>query len=1117
MGNFEFLLANKDYQSFAQASIDAERALGLSTSLSAVSARKALELAVKWMYQIDRDLRLPYKDNLSTLINTPDFKDIVGHTLHQQVVFIQKLGNVGAHDSKVVKEEDAILALRNLFQFTNFIAYCYSDTDAERVFDERLLPVSVVLTTRESALATAQLAAGSSEQQPLHLLRDAMPEAVLNQFADKRRSAPDRQERPFKWDELSEQQTRERLIDVDLQLAGWTLGQNCRAEVPVFGLQNKSGQGAVDYVLYGRNELPLAVVEAKKVSSSGKVGRQQAKEYADALEEATGQRPLIFYTNGFELWFVEDGYPERRVSGFYTQDELQLMVDRRTQRQPLTGIANLIKDDISGRYYQKEAIVRTCEAFSNRQRQALLVMATGSGKTRTAVSLVDVLAQKNWVKHVLFLADRTSLVKQAHRAFKKLLPDLSLCNLLESPEEAATSRMVFSTYPTMMNAIDGEKTAEGQKRFTVGHFDLIIIDESHRSIYQNYRAIFDYFDAKIIGLTATPREDIDKNTYDFFRLENGVPTYAYDLRQAVEDGYLVSYQSIETQLKLLTDGLHYDDLSQDEKDYFDEQFEDDLETKDIDSNTFNTWVFNQSTVEIVLDELMAKGIRTASGDELGKTIIFAKNHHHAEYIKTIFHQRYPEKGNDYVTVIDYSIKHSQQLIDDFSAKDKLPQIAISVDMLDTGIDVPEVVNLVFFKKVRSKIKFWQMIGRGTRLCPDLFGPDKDKDSFLIFDYGANFEYFRADPQTGGGSLTKPLTQRLYDLRVDLIRELQDTQFQDEQHQAFRETLIEQIIVKLQELNEEDFRVRLALKEVLTYRERPSWDNLTVVGTRTIKERLTPLILPDGDDELAKRFDLWMYCIELAQLTKGDARRYMKQVIKTAQALANLSRIPDVAAQLPLIRQLQENEFWQAINLPALEKVREALRDLLQFIDRESKKVYYTNFDDEIVSLVTEAPILLDVNDLRNYREKVEFYLKAHLDQPAVRKLHHNEALSEDDLRSLEEILWHRLGSKEDYERYYASKSITRLVREIVGVDREVANAVFSAFLSDEGLNANQIAFVKLVVDYIVKNGWLDKVKLQEPPFKSFGSLIHLFEYQKPVLQGLIQTIDGINERANQAS
>ncbi len=513
--------------------------------------------------------------------------------------------------------------------------------------------------------------------------------------------------------------------------------------------------------------------------------------------------------------------------------------------------------------------------------------------------------------------------------------------------------MVFSTYPTMLNAIDQIEGEQHGKLFTVGHFDLIIIDESHRSIYQKYKSIFEYFDAKVVGLTATPRDDIDKNTYQFFILENGVPTYAYDLKQAVKDHYLVSYQSIETKLKLPTDGLHYDDLSAEEQAYFDDQFEDDVPPKDIDGNEFNFRIFNQSTVEIVLQELMEKGFRTASGDDIGKTIIFAKNHAHADYIKEIFHQRCPEKGNDYIKVIDYSVKHYRQLIDEFSIKEQEPQIAVSVDTLDTGIDVPEVANLVFFKKIRSKIKFWQMIGRGTRLCTDLYGPGIDKDLFFIFDYGDNFDYFREDSQTGMGNEVLPLTQRLYNIRVDLIRELRASQFQNAEHQKFREELISQIIHKLQGLNNEDFRVRMNLKTVIAYRNSESWNQLGIIESEEIKNNLTPLILPDDDDELAKRFDVWMHCIELATLVNGSASLHIKQVIVTAKSLQAISNIPQIFAKLSLIKEIQNEEYWSTVTIRKLEKIRTALRDFLQFIDRDSKKIYYTNFEDGILSVVDD--------------------------------------------------------------------------------------------------------------------------------------------------------------------
>lgn len=808
-------------------------------------------------------------------------------------------------------------------------------------------------------------------------------------------------------------------------------------------------------------------MEAKKASVNPEVGEVQVKEYAEALEKHIGYQPICFITNGLKHYIL-DGPNRRQIAGFYSQEELQLVMDRRHLQKPLEDISSKIRDDISGRHYQKHAIASVCEAFSNHRRQALLVMATGAGKTRTAVSLVDILSRHNWVKNVLFLADRTSLVKQAYDSFRKLLPDLSVCNFLEDKEGAQSSRMVFSTYPTMIGAISGQEEVN-QRPFTVGHFDLIIIDESHRSIYQKYKSIFDYFDARIVGLTATPRQDLDKNTYGFFNLENGVPTYAYDLEEAVKDGYLVAYHSIETKLKLPTDGLHYDDLSEEEKEHFDSKFEDDSCEKDIDGSVFNSFVFNKSTVEIVLNELMTRGIQTASGDEIGKTIIFAKNHDHAEYIRGIFNNRYPEKGSDYAQVIDYSIKHYQTLIDDFKIEEKYPQIAISVDMLDTGIDVPEVVNLVFFKKVRSKTKFWQMIGRGTRLCKDLFGPEQDKENFLVFDYGDNFDYFRADPRDGEGRHIVSLTQRLFNIKVDLIRELQGLQYQEDQFaRAYRQQLVSELQGRIESLNELDFRVRMVLDTVYSYRKLESWQNLTAVTSETIQKNLSPLLFDeDKEDEMARRFDLWLLHIQLGQLTAKSSTVHISQVMKTARALSAIGNIPQVFEQAEIIRKVQEPEFWKEVNLSDL--------------------------------------------------EKVEHYLKTHLDEESISKLYHNKKLTSDDMLALEKLLWEKLGSKADYQSHYENKAIPRLVREIIGLDRESANRIFSKFLSDENLNARQISFVKLIVDYIVENGFLETKVLTQEPFKSYGSVQLLFQHQLPVLRNIVQIIELINNRAGEAA
>jgi type I restriction enzyme R subunit len=881
-----------------------------------------------------------------------------------------------------------------------------------------------------------------------------------------------------------------------------------REEVRVEGMPNAQGIGYVDYVLFGDNQKPLAIIEAKRTSVDPHMGKQQAKLYADCLEKAYGQRPVIFYTNGFEIYLWDDlAYPARKVSGFYAKEELSLLIDRRTMKRPLKSVE--ISNKITNRYYQKEAILAVCDALEKKQRKMLLVMATGTGKTRTAISLVDVLTRHNWVKNVLFLADRTTLVKQAKNNFNHLLPSLSLCNLLDNKENPEECRMVFSTYPTMMNAIDEAKRKDGKRLFTVGHFDLIIVDESHRSLYKKYQAIFNYFDGILLGLTATPKDEVDKNTYEVFDLERGVPTYAYELEQAVKDGFLVDYHTIETTTKFLEEGICYQDLSEEEK----EEYENTFDSKDnIDSSALNNWVFNDNTIDLVLKDLMEKGIKVEGGDKLGKTIIFAKNHRHAVRIVQRFDILFPEYKGEFAKVIDNQVKYHQTLIDDFSERTKMPQIAVSVDMLDTGVDIPEVVNLVFFKKVRSKAKFWQMIGRGTRLCPDLLGAGQDKEYFLIFDYCGNFAFFKENEKGLEGRQVVSLTERLFHRKVELIRELQDSRFSDESYQGYRNQLVEDVLSSINSLDEDNFRVRQHIEVVHLYKNREKWDALTSMDVNRIKQEISPIIIPSTDDEFAKRFDLLMYTIQLARLQTKNATKPIRSVVQTAEELSKLRSIPQVVNKMSMIKRVLENEFWEEASLLDLEEVREALRDLMKFLERETQQIFYTNFTDQILEVKENGPLYY-ANDLQSYRKKVNQYLHEHRDQLAIHKLRNNKKLTVTDLQTLEKILWKELGTREDYQKEFGDTPITKLVRQIVGLDPRAANEAFSEFLSTERLNVNQVKFVKLIVDYVVKNGWIEKSVLQEEPFKTVGSIVELFRDNLADAQKIIRIIDEINRNS----
>lgn len=1114
--NFDYLLDKEEYADFAKQAVEAERSITISPATCAILSRRALELAVRFVFSYDAELELPYRDNISSLIHERTFRDIIEPRLFPMLKYVIHLGNVAVHTNSNIRRDEAIIALRDLFEFCDWIDYSYSKEYIERFFDESILATGDETRVKAEELKILYEKLSSKDRKLAQILEEN--EELRKQMAETRKHH--NKTREFHVDIISEAETRKRYIDVELQEAGWVIGCNCTVEEPVTGMPNATGTGFADYVLWGKDNLPLAVVEAKKASKDTINGSQQAKLYADCLQNKYKQRPLIFTTNGFETYYTNDacGYPRREVSGFFTQEELQLEIDRRKSRISLERID--INDAITNRPYQKEAVTAVCDAIMKKHRKMLIVQATGSGKTRVSISIVDVLRRHNYVKNILFLADRTALVKQAKNNYTNLLEDLSCCNLCDSKDDPESARMIFSTYPTMMNAIDEKKNKYGKRLFSPGHFDLIICDEVHRSIYRKYQEIFEYFDGMLLGMTATPKNEIDKNTYGVFDLERGVPTFAYELEKAVEEGYLVNYSTLEYMTKIMEEGIHYQDLSDEEKEEFEKTFQDDYRVKDdIASSAVNTWLFNADTIDKVLKELMEKGLKVEGGDKLGKTIIFAKNSLHAKAIVERFNKLFPECGGDFIKQIDYSINYCDTLIDDFSTKEKMPQIAVSVDMLDTGIDIPEILNLVFFKKVRSYAKFWQMIGRGTRLCANLFGEGLDKKRFLIFDFCNNFEYFRVNKNGAENGIQETLCEKTYNTKAMICRELQSPTFvNDDAYVEYRAQLVDGLHAAVVELNDNSFRVKGHLRYVELFRCLSNWNRLETVEITDIKEHISPLIKPKKENELARRFDYLIYSIDLGMLQSKNVQKSVNIVVETAEILlATKSKVPQVAAQKEILEQVVSPDFWQKANVLELDIVRIAMRELLQYIDRIKTKIYYVDFEDEITPGKKGTPIY-ESTDLKDYRKKVEYYLKEHSNNLFVYKLRNNKKLSEADLKALEKLLWQELGSKNDYEKEYGDTPIGRLVRRIVGVDRNAVNEAFSEFLSAEKLNINQIRFVNLIVDYIVANGNIDdNAVLMEEPFRSVGSITTLFKDDMSTAKRIMDVVDDIRRNSEETA
>lgn len=1125
MSNFDFL--QKEFYSIHDSAKKAEGYLNTDVRAACWYARMTLEQIVDWLYRFDNSFSC-YETSLGARVYEPSFSENVGEAVFTKATVIIGVGNRAAH-AKSTKRADAVVAIQELFH----VAYWFARTYGERERPDPALQFNEILVPpakQESAVSLEQL----KRQEDALKAKDAENAKLKEQLAGldavreelaklKAQVANAKQQNAQLIDthDYNEEQTRDYFIDLLLNEAGWALDKTEDREFEVANMPNNQGKGFVDYVLWGDDGLPLAVVEAKRTRRDPKVGQQQAMLYADCLEAKYKRRPVIFYTNGYEHWFWDDKTaPPRRVQGFYKKAELELLMQRRTGKKSLTQ--EPIDNDIAGRTYQHQAIRSVTEAMeTHNQRRSLIVMATGSGKTRTVIALVDLLSRSSWVKRVLFLADRVSLVKQATKEFNKHLPNAGIVNLLDSPD--GQGRVYVSTYPTMLNLINSNK--DDTRQFGVGHFDLVIVDEAHRSIYAKYSAIFDYFDSYLVGLTATPKDEIDHNTYGMFQLQRGVPTYAYALEDAINDGYLVPPKAVSVPLKFQRQGIKYSELSDEEKAQWDELDWGEQESPDeVDPAALNNWLFNEQTVDLVLEYLMTKGERVASGDRLGKTIIFAKNNRHAEYIAERFNINYPEYKGHFARVITYQTEYAQSLIDSFSVKEKDPHIAISVDMLDTGIDVPEVVNLVFFKLVRSKTKFWQMIGRGTRLCPDLYAPNQDKKHFYIFDFLQNLEYFAENPEATDGVAAASLDSRLFKARLELIASLDasigsnKTGKQEEQDAELRKETASHMHDIVSNMTMANMIVRTKRRYVEKYSVADAWKSLTKTEAVEVGNELANLPSQHIDtEEEAKRFDMLLLKTQLCVLNNDTGFDALKAAVqRIAAALELQDSIPAIRAQMVLIQSIATDEWWQDITVGMLEAARKQLRLLVKLIEKSSKSIIYTSFDDEIgIGTDVNLPLVGTGLDYDKFKTKTRTFLKQHEDKLAVQKLRRNLPVTDVDLAELENILLEQASGNASYVDMARQEGhgLGLWVRSLVGLDRNAAVEAMAEFLNDTHATAAQIEFAKMIVEYLTVDGAIDAGRLYETPFTAVSATgpDTLFGIAK--VERLFAVIEDIRQRA----
>ncbi len=1149
--NFEFL--RRHSSTAADIMALAEKYAHPDPRASVVKGREFAELCVEYIYAV-RHYPRPFNASLNDLLNEGLFVQTTPRIMRDHFHLLRKLGNRGAHrelNAPPVTHKDALNSLNHAWHLARWmfiehmggqVKNCSgsfvdpppdSGGRTKRENEElqnRLREIEALLTaereqSRKRAEQTAQSAAEQSAQAAALALSEAQREAMAAHGASTATDALG----------LNEDETRKRLIDEDLVAAGWDVSDpdQVGSEVAVSGLPQgagtggKSGNGKADYVLWDDDGKPLAVIEAKKASLEAEKGRKQASLYADALERATGQRPLIFYTNGPEIFLWNDrahgadqaGYPPRKVYGYYSKASLQTQLFRRTEKDELAKVGANPK--IVDRLYQIEAVKRVTERFGENHRRVLVVQATGTGKTRVAVALCEVLLRAKWAKRVLFLCDRRELRKQALSAFKEHLPDEPRVEVSQGSAGDTEHRIFVATYPGMMSIYES---------FDIGFFDLIIADESHRSIYNKYRDLFDYFDCLQVGLTATPVKFVERNTYKLFKCEDKDPTFNYEYDDAIKEGYLSPFEVVRVTTKYLREGIKYSAMSDEEKRALEEALAseaDKPESIEFDAAQIDKQIFNTDTTRHILRNLMDNGLRDASGSLPGKTIIFARSHDHAKHLESTFYEMYPQYGGGFARVIDSHEADAETMIGEFKDPKHELTIAISVDMLDTGIDVPEIVNLVFAKPVKSYVKFWQMIGRGTRLCKDLYGPGRDKHGFVIFDHWDNFVYFDEKYKEKEPAKVTSLQERLLTARVELLEAAIASM--DEEAQKATTQLI------LAQLN--------ALRSTSAIPVREHWKELEIVSAaETIaslgavtRNRLLNVAAPlmrlvnIRGEEAAYHFDLLTTRLQTAKLRQLPAFDDLRATVQD-QVEALAKNINQVKAKADSIKKVRSPDFWKEASPSDLEALRGELRGIMKHqaypdrIGAVSPKVY--DFRDSGARSEAYETKLTGLN-LVQYRNRVKKALEEHFVEHLVyRKIRSNIRVSDDDLEKLAQMVLdidqgadlHQLLDAESErfkgQLYFALKSV-------VGLDREAVDEAFKGFVAQfPKMSARQIHFLTMIKAHICSHGLITIEQLDEGKFIQFdaGGLDALFPDDEMVssLLGIIASFDPQNVQSESA-
>ena len=1120
--NFEFL--RDTYPELADLAGFAENYAQTDQTSCLVKLRTFAEFLVKAVFSRNH-IATDVRSNFNDLLNDPSFKRITPPVVQDKLHLIRIKGNHAAHGSlHQLTAEETIEMLIEANGLARWLLVSTGQVAIGTLPKWQDLPVSSTESKaelkRQKKAALQKLADQEALMQKLlDDLEEARSQAEAQQKTkEETRALLNEAQQAANALDFSEEETRFKLIDEQLIAAGWNVGTRGQSnsevgqEIEVLHQPTATGTGYIDYVLYDEDGTALAVVEAKKTAESADKGKQQARYYADGLEKMTGHRPVIFYTNGFEIFIWNDAKkePPRPLFGFYSRDSLQYDIFQRQLREE--KLSNLIpRESITDRLYQIEAIKRVSERFDQRRRKALVIQATGTGKTRVAISLCDVMIRAKWAKRILFLCDRRELRKQAKNTFAEHLPNAPAVIVNSRMATDRKQRIYLSTYPAMMKCFSN---------FDVGFFDLIIADESHRSIYNRYRDIFRYFDAFQVGLTATPVKFVFRNTYKLFECEDGDPTVNYPYEDAIdhEPPFLCPFKVIKHTTKFLRQGIKFKELTLKQQEQLTDEVGEDAEKIDFEAQQMARAVHVQDTDKAILHNLMVNGIKNASDTNIGKTIIFARNHKHAKLIVETFDKEFPQYGGTFCARIDNYEPRAEQLIDDFKSTDGSSDltIAVSVDMLDTGIDVPELVNLVFAKPVKSYSKFWQMIGRGTRLCPDLFGAGQDKEYFQIFDHWGNFEYFDELTKEADPSTSKTLMEQLFEARITLAQTAIDTQNVDALKLA-----TSQLGADIASLPSDCLCVREKWQEIKQVQKPGVLDQVDPATMATLRQEIAPLMKWRNSRgvEAAYQFDLLIYKLQADKLTgSATAENHKDAIIEQTSSLPiNLKQVMEKNEYIKLAK---SSSFLDKATPKELETIRTELRGIMKYRKKTRPEpvgplVLRDVIDDE-EEYKTHTPKLQGL-ELVAYRNRVESVLQSLLDSsPALQKIRNGQSVPPEEFEQLaEDVVLQDPDIKiADLLTHYPNDAhnLAKAIRLIIGLDAAKVDEHFRAFVQNHPqISANQTRFLDMLKSHIKRYGAIDIDQLWEEPFKQINTAGVDGIFQDEQVDDLLELINEINE------